>query len=264
MKERIGVFDSGVGGLTVLKALTKRMPNENFYYFGDTKNVPYGPRASEDIACLSLDAYNKLKSLGIKLLVIGCNTATVHGLKAIEEKADIPVIGVIDPGVTAAKEKGCKKVLILATDATINSGLIQSLLKEQVDDIEIEGIGAPEMVMAVENGDSENEKGKLAVEKYLKKAKIDPDCVMLSCTHFPALENFIIEYYEEKGKKINIINPAEKSAEIAEKLLKDLGKLELEGGGKIEYFASGDLEKFTSSGNLVLGGDLIIKETKNL
>lgn len=264
MDKRIGVFDSGVGGLTVLKSLVEKMPNEDFYYFGDTKNVPYGPRTPEDIGNLSVNAYKKLKELGIKMLVIGCNTATVHGLEPIKKIADIPVIGVIEPGVLAAKEKKCKNIVILATDATINSGLIQSLLKEEIDNPNIQGIGAPDMVMAVENGDSSNERGREAVNKYLNKIDIDPDCIMLSCTHFPALEHFIKDFDKFKNKGIEIINPAEKVAESAFKILKDSGNLKSDGVGKIDYFTSGDLDKFMESGNLVLNGALLIKETNSL
>ncbi len=264
MDKRIGVFDSGVGGLTVLKSLVEKMPHENFYYFGDTKNVPYGPRTPEDIENLTVNAYKKLKELGIKMMVIGCNTATVHGLKSIQKIADIPVIGVIEPGVIAAKEKKCKNIVILATDATINSGLIQSLLKEEMENPNIQGIGAPDMVMAVENGDSDNEKGREAVNKYLSQIDIDVDCIMLSCTHFPALEHFILESDKLKNKGIEIINPAEKVSELAFEILRSSNNLKSEGLGEINYFASGDLDKFTESGNLVLNGELFIKETNSL
>ncbi|NLW42809.1 MAG: glutamate racemase [Tissierellia bacterium] len=264
MTNRIGVFDSGVGGLTVLKALVKKMPNEKFYYFGDTKNIPYGIKTPAEIANLSVNAYKKLKDLGIKLLVIGCNTATVHGLAAIEEVADIPVIGVIEPGVMAAKENACKNILILATEATINSGLIQSLLRKEIQDVSIEGVGAPDMVLAVENGNSKNEKGKEVVDRYLNEIEISPDCVMLSCTHFPALEDFIVNYFDSINNPIKIINPAEKAAELAFDRLMEMEQLETKGEGEIDYFTSGDLDKFINSGNLVLSGDLIIERARNL
>ncbi len=265
MNNRIGVFDSGVGGLTVLEALVNKMPNEKYYYFGDTKNIPYGIKTPEEIAELSVNAYRKLKELGIKILIIGCNTATVHGLSAIQDIADIPVIGVIEPGVMAATESGCNNILILATEATINSGLIQSLLKKEIKDVSIEAIGAPDMVLAVENGNSKNKKGKEAVNKYLSNTEISPDCVMLSCTHFPALEDFIIEYYTSINKTIKIINPAEKAAELAFNELIKINHLETKSDRDIDYFTSGDINKFINSGNLVLsGGNLIIKGARNL
>lgn len=264
MEKRIGVFDSGVGGLTILKALVDFMPNEKFYYFGDTKNVPYGTKTPEEIAELSVEAYKKLKSLGIKFLVIGCNTASIHGLKAIEEIADIPVVGVIGPGVIAAREKGLKKILILATDATIDSGVLQSLLKENNEGVKVEGIGSPDMVMAVENGNSHNEEGRKATYKYLDMASIEPDCVLLSCTHFPALTKFVADYFEEKGRSVCILSPADKCAEIAKNALEKLGQLNEIGELEIDYFCSGDLRKFEDSGNILLDGDLVVREVKSL
>lgn len=265
VEKRIGVFDSGVGGLTVLKELVKIMPYENFYYFGDTANVPYGIKTSEEIAELSVNAYRKLEELGIKLLVIGCNTATVHGLEAIEKVANVPVIGVIKPGVLSAKKHGCDKIIILATEATINSCVIQKLLKKNNKDILVQGIGAPDMVMAVESGNSRNEKGREIVYRYLDKGEFDPNGVMLCCTHFPALEHFIRDYYQEKDVDVTIIDPAEMVSKIAVAKLEEMGKLNKgDEKGKITYYTSGDKTRFKESGNMVLDGDLIISEVNNL
>lgn len=265
-EDAIGVFDSGVGGLTVLKELVKYMPNEDFYYFGDTKNVPYGVKTSEEIGKLSVEAYKKLKELGIKLLVIACNTATVHGLDAIKEVADIPVIGVIKPGVMAAEKQQCGDIIVLATEATISSEVIQNSLKENIPGVKVQGIKAPDMVMAVEEGNSNNDIGRKIVYSYLDKGKFDPDGVMLSCTHFPALEHFVRDYYEEKGIDICIINPAETASKIAREKLEEMGKLkdEVEKPGQITYFTSGDKERFINSGNMVLDNDLKISEVKSL
>lgn len=264
MEKRIGVFDSGLGGLTVLKELVRELPEENYFVFGDTKNMPYGVRESKDICNLTEEGFNKLYEKGIKALVIACNTATVHGLENLQSKTDIPVIGVIEPGVMAAKENACKNILILATEATINSGLIQSLLRKEIQDVSIEGVGAPDMVLAVENGNSKNEKGKEVVDRYLNEIEISPDCVMLSCTHFPALEDFIVNYFDSINNPIKIINPAEKAAELAFDRLIEMEQLETKGEGEIDYFTSGDLDKFINSGNLVLSGDLIIERARNL
>lgn len=265
VEKRIGVFDSGVGGLTVLKELVKIMPYENFYYFGDTANVPYGVKSSDELAKLSVDAYKKLEELGIKLLVIGCNTATVHGLKAIEKVANVLVIGVIEPGILSAKKQGCAKVIVLATEATINSNVIQNLLKETNEDIVVQGIGAPDMVMAVERGNTRNEKGREIVYRYLDQGEFDPDGVMLSCTHFPALEHFIRDYYQEKGLDVTIIDPAEMVSKIAVSRLEEMGKLNKgKKKGQITYYTSGDKDRFKESGNKVLDGDLIISEVHEL
>lgn len=265
MTNKIGVFDSGLGGLTVLKELYKEMPEEDFCIFGDTKNMPYGTRPGKEIEDLSYKAFKKLEDLGLKAFVIACNTATVYSLDKISSSTDMPVVGVIEPGVMAALDKDLEKVLILATDATIKSGLIQKLLKERKPSIEIEGMGAPDMVLAVEHGLANTEEGRKIVYSYLDQAKIDPDGVMLSCTHFPALENFIVDYYKERGKDIIIINPAKKCAEIIKEDLRREGKLENPGHvGKVEFFTSGDLDTYKEIGNLILGDSLTIDEVKNL
>ena len=260
MDKRIGVFDSGLGGLTVLKELVNLLPEENFFIFGDTANMPYGVRESEDIKNLTADGYKKLNELGLKALVIACNTATVHGLDALKAETDIPVIGVIEPGVLSALESGCEKVLVLATEATIKSELIQNLLKENNPNIEVEGIGAPDMVLAVENGQANTEEGRKVVYKYLDMATINPECVMLSCTHFPALEHFVVDYYKEKGKDIKIVNPARKCAEILKSELEkrdDLNKSDEK--GLMDFYTSGDLDSYKKGGNSILGEDLIKK-----
>lgn len=265
MNKKIGVFDSGLGGLTVLKELYKAMPDEDFCIFGDTKNVPYGIRPGYEIESLSYAAFKKMEQMGLKAFVIACNTATVYSLKKISSSTDIPVIGVIEPGVMSALENDLEKVLVLATEATIRSGLIEKLLKEGKPSIEVEGIGAPKMVLAVENGLGHSEKGRKIVHSYLDQAKIDPDGVMLSCTHFPVLQDFVVDYYKERGKDIKIIDPAKKCAEIIKGELVREGMLTSEKDkGKVEFFTSGDLDSYKKIGNVILGDTLTINEVKNL
>lgn len=265
MNKKIGVFDSGLGGLTVLKELYKAMPAEDFYIFGDTKNVPYGTRPGEEIESLSYSAFKKLENLGLKAFVIACNTATVYSLEKISKSTDIPVVGVIEPGVMSALENDLEKVLVLATEATIRSGLIEKLLNEGKPSIEVEGIGAPKMVLAVENGLGKSEEGRQIVYSYLNQVKIDPDGVMLSCTHFPVLQDFVVDYYKEKGKDIKIIDPAKKCAEIIKEELERQGMLApAEYQGSVEFFSSGDLESYKKIGNVILGDTLTINEVKNL
>lgn len=265
MSKKIGVFDSGLGGLTVLKELQREMPEEDFYIFGDTKNMPYGIRPGDEIEELTFSAFEKLKEKGLKAFVIACNTATVYGLDKVKSSTQMPVVGVIEPGVMEALDNDLEKVLVLATEATIKSGLIQKLLKEQKPSIEVEGIGAPEMVLAVEKGLANTEEARKIVYSYLDQASIDPDGVMLSCTHFPALENFIVDYYKEKGKDIKIINPARKCAQIIKKELKEKGLLQdSDHKGQVEFYTSGDLDTYKKIGNLILSNSLKIDEVENL
>lgn len=265
MNKKIGVFDSGLGGLTVLKELYKAMPNEDFCIFGDTKNVPYGTRPGHEIESLSYAAFKRMEDLGLKAFVIACNTATVYSLDKISNSTEIPVVGVIEPGVIAALDNNLEKVLVLATDATIRSGLIEKLLKEGDPSIGVEGLGAPEMVLAVENGLANTEEGRQIVYSYLDRVKIDPDGVMLSCTHFPVLQDFILDYYRAKGKDIKIIDPAKKCAEIIKGELEKQGMLApAENQGSVEFFSSGDLESYKKIGNVILGDTLTIDEVKDL
>lgn len=265
MDRPIGVFDSGVGGLTVLKSLVELMPLEDYVYLGDTKNNPYGVKTPDEIRELSLNVYYKLRKLDIKMLVIACNTATVHGLKAVKEVADIPVVGVIDPGVSSALESNCQNILIIATDSTIDSNLIQDKLTHMDPKLNIEGIGCPDLVTVVEEGNAKNDIGKNTVKYYLDQADINPDCVMLSCTHFPPLSDHINEYY---NNKVKLINPAQKSAEIAKTRLKEKNLLKIKDkakkDSKIDFYTSGNIENFEKSGNVVLDGDIIISDAKQL
>ncbi len=265
MEKKIGVFDSGVGGLTVLKSLVEILPNESYVYFGDTGNIPYGPKTTDEIAELSVEAYKKLKEFDVKMMVIACNTATIHGLEAIRKVADIPVIGVIDPGVDTVIESGCRDVLIIGTDATVNSKAIENKLLDKDSTLNIEGIGCPDMVLAVEDGNSNNEKGRAAVEKYLSMASKTPGCVLMACTHFPALEKHILDYYNERGEKVLAVNPAKKTAETAKEILESTDQLsESKEKGTVEFYSSADQEKFTSSGNIILGESVTIEETKEI
>lgn len=251
----IGVFDSGVGGLTVLKKLVELLPNENFIYFGDTKNVPYGVRTHEDIANLSVNAYKKLKEFSIKALVIACNTATIHGLDAIKEVADIPVVGVIEAGVNNVIDSKSKSVLVIATDATVNSRVHEKSIKKINPEIEVENIGCPDLVMAVENGNSENEEGKKVVERYLNQAENKNDAILLACTHFPALYNHIDNYYKERNRDVKILDPSEKCAEFLKKYLSENDEEnEQKERGSIKFTCSGDPEKFKETANFLLRG----------
>lgn len=257
-KRPIGVFDSGVGGLTVFSVLKENLTDENFIVLGDTKNNPYGVKTPEEIGDLSVNAYKKLKEFDIKAMVIGCNTATVYGLDKIKEIADIPIIGIIDPGVSQVLKHRPKNLLILATQATVNSGQIQKKLEDE--DINIEAIACPDMVKAVESGDAKNEKGYEVVKKYLDQATIDEDAVLLACTHFPAMTGNIKKYYEEKNKDVTVINPADGAL--------DFVKDEIEPGGVddpyVKYFTTGDPDTFRKSGNIVLGGKFEIEEVHHI
>lgn len=254
----IGIFDSGVGGLTVLSALKRDLPGEDYIVLGDTKNNPYGVKSPEEIGDLSVRAYKVLKDFDIKAMVIGCNTATVNGLEAIEEIADIPIIGIIDPGVSQVRDSGGENLLILATEATVKSGKIQGDLEDT--GIGIQAIAAPDMVQAVEGGNAKDEKGYEVVKSYLDQASGDEDTVILSCTHFPAMRENIEKYYQNKAKEINIIDPANGIVDY----VKDKIDLSDKKDGTINYYTTGDPETFKKVGNIVLGGKIQIQDVNHI
>lgn len=241
----IGVFDSGIGGVTVLKEIRKLLPKENIVYYADTARVPYGPRPAGEIQEFSLEAVNFLLKKDIKLLVIACNTVTAVAFDYIVENVDIPVIGVIEPGVRAVRNtKDIKRLGLIATKATVDSNAYQNRLKSQNDDLIINAKACPMLVSIVEEGWADTEISKLIVERYLENMKKDNiDALILACTHFPVLRNQIEECVED----VRIIDPAEETALELEKVLKAYNILnESETDGEVEFYVSDSAEKFKS------------------
>lgn len=263
--EKIGLFDSGVGCLSILVELIKELPNESFCVFGDSINNPYGVREDKEITRLSVEAFKKVEGLGIKACVVGSNTSTIYALEDIKKSTDIPVIGVIEPGINAAIKSGCENILIMGTPATIKSEFIKNKLLKTNPILNIEGIATPIMEDLAEEGKAKTNKAKDVVYKYLDSVKIIPDCVMLSCTHFPIFEDIIKDYYKEKGKDVIIINPAKSTALDLRRVLEDHNLLSDEDNTqKIEFYTSGDKEIYKNTGNLFLDGKYIIEEVKNI
>lgn len=254
MNRPIGVFDSGVGGLTVLKKLKENTPEESFIYLADTKNVPYGTKSGEEIKELSINAYKTLKEYSIKLLVIGCNTATVHGLEAIRSIADVPVIGVVEAGVLSALEKKKENLLLVATDATIKSNYYQKLLEKNNPNLNIQGIGCPDWVYLVERNMANTKESYTKVENILDKSSIKEELIILGCTHFPVLIDDINKYYDKINRDIEIVDPAIKCSTIVkEKLQENEIKIKTNIEGKTKFLCSGNIDRFIDVGSTVLG-----------
>lgn len=241
----IGVFDSGIGGVTVLKEIRKLLPNENIVYYADTARVPYGPRPAAEIQKFSLEAVNFLLKKDIKLLVIACNTVTAVAFDYIVENINIPVIGVIEPGVRAVQNtKDIRKLGLIATKATVDSNAYQSRLKSQNSDLTVNAKACPMLVSIVEEGWADTEISKLVVQRYLENMRKDSiDALILACTHFPVLRNQIEACVED----VRIIDPAEETALELERVLKANGILnEFDSDGEVEFYVSDSAEKFKS------------------
>ncbi len=211
----IGVFDSGVGGMTVLKELMKAMPNEDFVYLGDTKRFPYGSKSKESIIELTKSGIEFLISKGVKMVVIACGTATSQALDEVKNLYDIPIIGVITPTVNYIKQIQKKKIGVIATAGTIRSKGWENAILDEIEDADVQSIACPLLAPMVEEGWNDNKIAELAINEYLKPLK-NIDAIILGCTHFPLLTRLI----EKKvGKNVEVINIGEHVAKETKRML---------------------------------------------
>ena len=257
----IGVFDSGFGGLTVVKEIKKVLPNEKIYYFGDTARLPYGSKSRENIEQYSEEIADFLKTKDIKALVIACNTASAMALEKLQGKYEFPVIGVISAGargaVKATKEN---KVGIIGTTGTVKSGVYNRELKKLDEKVEVYSVACPLFVPLVEEGMIDDHITDLTIEKYLETFKGKVDSLILGCTHYPLLENSIKRYLMESN--ITVINPAIEVALELKRLLIKEGKKSEENNGEDEYYVSDSPKHFKELGEMFLG--LEIAEVKKI
>ena len=221
----IGIFDSGVGGLTVYRALHDRLPNEHFIYLGDTARVPYGTKSLATVERYAIENSQFLASRGIKMLVVACNTASALALPKIREKIGLDVVGVIGPGgrkaveLTRGKER--PKIGVIATEATVASNAYYEAIRRASDSAEVLQKGCPLFVPLAEEGwTSEPETYSIAA-KYLEAMKeFHPDALVLGCTHYPILREVI---QQTVGEDVKLIDSGEATAEEVEKLLIEKG-----------------------------------------
>ncbi|MGL5713073.1 MAG: glutamate racemase [Paraclostridium sp.] len=245
----IGVFDSGLGGLTVLKEIMNILPKENIVYFGDTARVPYGPRSKETVIKYTFQAINFLVSQNVKAIVIACNTATARSLELAQNTYSIPIIGVIEAGArTAAYTTNNKVVGVIGTEGTINSKAYEEEIHKIDNSIKIIGKACPLFVPIVEEGWSDTEIAFLTVQKYLKELQdSNIDSLVLGCTHYPLLKNTINRVVEGK---IKLVNPARETAKDLKEVLtlKNLLRIDSLQEASYNYFVSDGPEKFASIG----------------
>ena len=221
----IGIFDSGVGGLTVYRALHNRLPNEHFVYLGDTARVPYGTKSLATVERYALENSEFLASRGIKLLVVACNTASALALPMIREKIDVNVVGVIGPGgrkaVEVTKEKAQPRIGVIATEATVASNAYFDAIRRASGAAEVFQAGCPLFVpLAEENWLDEPETASIAA-KYLEEMnKFRPDALVLGCTHYPILRAVI---QKTVGENVTLIDSGEATADEVASLLNEKG-----------------------------------------
>ena len=219
----IGIFDSGVGGLTVYRALHNRLPNERFIYLGDTARVPYGTKSLATVERYALENSSFLASRGIKLLIVACNTASALALPKIREKIGIDVVGVIGPGARKAvrltEEQGAPRIAVIATEATVSSNAYADSIRAASGSAEVLQTACPLFVpLAEENWVNEPETHSIAA-RYLDAVRnFGPQALVLGCTHYPILRDVI---RETVGEGVTLIDSGEATAEEVEKLLQD-------------------------------------------
>jgi glutamate racemase len=249
----LGIFDSGIGGLTVLRKVLDELPCEDIIYLGDTARLPYGDKSPNAIIRYSLQNAGFLNAHNIKLLVVACNTASAYAVQYLREKYFVPIIDVIEPAVDwAVKHTTTKKIAILGTRATINSGVYNCKIKQILPDAEVTSLACPLFVPLVEEDFLSHPATELVIREYMQPIlKKQIDTVILGCTHYPMLLPAIQKVL---GPEIHIIDSA---SVCAKKVVFELEKQKLTRNllqkGKRKYYASDDTEKFRRLGENFLG-----------
>ena len=216
----IGVFDSGIGGLTVFKELIKILPRENIIYFGDTARVPYGSKSEKTIRDYSIQNAKFLLSKNVKAIVIACNTSSAIALEEIQSITNLPVVGVIKPGsIAAVNSTKNKRIAVIGTTATISSKSYEKEIKCLDSSIEVYGKACPLFVPIVEEGWANHKIAYLAAEEYLSELKKHSiDTLVLGCTHYPLLRNTIQKVI---GENVQLIDSGIETAQVVKKILEE-------------------------------------------
>ncbi|HEY2092518.1 MAG TPA: glutamate racemase [Thermoanaerobaculia bacterium] len=225
----IGVFDSGVGGLTVFRSISRALPHEPLIYLGDSARVPYGTKSPQIVTRYAIEAANHLLGRGIKMLVVACNTATAAALPVLQEKLGIPVIGVIEPGARAAVERTRGRVGVIATEGTVRSRAYTKAIQAIEPSVDVIESAAPLFVPLAEEGWANTHVAREVAEVYLEPL-IDAgiDTLVLGCTHYPILRNTIERV---AGDQVQIVDSAETTAECVRAALNGAGVT----GGRPEH-----------------------------
>lgn len=258
----IGVFDSGVGGLTVAKEIMNQLPDEKIIYFGDTARVPYGNKSKETVTAYSRQIVRFLISKGVKAIVVACNTASAFALETIRHEFDIPIIGVVKPGArTAAETTENGRIGVIGTEGTIKSGIYSEFLKEISPKAQVFGQACPLFVPLVEEGWADDPVTEEIVRRYLKDLlSKEVDTVVLGCTHYPLLRKVISKI---AGEEVKLVNPAYESARELRRVLEENELLNIEKSSlHHQFFVSDGAEKFREFANSILPCEII--ETKDV
>ena len=258
----IGVFDSGVGGLTVLRELRRQLPNESTVYLGDEARMPYGPRPAAEVLAFTREAMRWFAGTGCKLVVIACNTATSVALETVRDEADVPVIGVIRPGAAAALGASSRRAIgVLATTLTVRSGAYVRAVRDLDPFADVIQQACPKLVRLVEDGKASSPDAEAAVREYVaplltEGAVVSPavDTLLLGCTHYPLLRSTIERV---AGPGVRVVDSAATTALAVREVLES-HRLTRGGtaGAEHRIHATGPVERFRAIARSIFGEDL--------
>lgn len=248
----IGVFDSGIGGLTVVRQLVRLLPQEDIVYLGDTARTPYGTKSPDTIARYAVENAAFLLDKGIKCLVVACNSVSAVALEVLQHTVPVPVLGVIEPGAQAAvRTTKNRKIGVIGTEATIGSGAYTRALKSLAPNLEIYTRACPLFVPLAEEGWLDNDVTRAAARRYLASLQRSGiDTLVLGCTHYPLLTPVIAEVL---GPGVTLVDSAQTTAEAVQQLLQDLRLARASGAGFLSFFVTDAPERFVKVGSWFLG-----------
>lgn len=252
----IGVFDSGIGGLTVVRELMQQLPNESIIYFGDTARVPYGPKSPDTVLRYSREITDFLRGEGVKALVIACNTATAHALPALREEYEMPIVGVIEPGArAAARATTTQRVGVLGTTGTIKSHAYDKELRKLIPEVEVTEQACALFVPLVEEGWIDTEPTRAIARNYLASiVAADVDTVVLGCTHYPLLKTVIGNVV---GREVRLIDSAHETARETATVLEKHGLANpTPHAARYRFIASDAPDTFFALGQRFLGSSI--------
>ncbi len=255
MKNSIGIFDSGVGGLTVFDAIRRKFPSQDIIYFGDTARVPYGSKSQNTIVRYSFENASFLIQQNIKLLIVACNTSSAFALDELKAKFDLPIIGVIEPGAKKALEiTKNRRIGIIGTEGTIKSGAYEKAIKKLGKNCQTFSKPTPLLVPLVEENWIEHSASKMIIEEYLSDlVKSDIDTLILGCTHYPVLKKQIKKII---GNEISLVDSAESVAQEISENHNFINQKNDDCKAKYQFFVSDNPEKFQVLGKRILNLNL--------
>ena len=248
----IGVFDSGLGGLTVAHAIMRQLPGESLVYFGDTARVPYGPKSPETVRRYSREIAMWLLEQGVKAIVVACNTATAHALPMLESELDIPVVGVVGPGARAAvRATRTGHIGVIGTAGTIRSGAYVRAIHAESPSAVVSPLACPLFVPLVEEGWTDHDATRLVAREYLEPLLHDDiDTLVLGCTHYPLLKPLIANIV---GARVRLIDSAEETAADTRRMLIEHDLATTVTDATYRFVASDDPQQFLTLGQRFFG-----------